>query len=114
MSKPLDNIWSLTFKSFSEFYNRIIPVFLYQRAEAVARRGSVKKYSSKFGKIHRKTLVRESTFLIKLDALACNFIKKETLAQLFYCEFSEISENAFSYRTPPLAASEREIFRQRV
>ena len=26
---------------------------------------------------------------------ACNFIKKETLAQVFSCEFCEISENTF-------------------
>ena len=37
---------------------------------------------------------------------ACNFIKKETLAQLLSCEFCEISKNTFSYRTPPVAASE--------
>ena len=29
-----------------------------------------------------------------------NFIKKETLAQVFSCEFCEISKNTFSYRTP--------------
>ena len=39
---------------------------------------------------------------------ACSFIKKETLAQLFSCEFCEISKNTFSHRTPPMAAS-REI-----
>ena len=27
------------------------------------------------------------------DAGACNFIKKETLAQVFFCEFCEISKN---------------------
>ena len=26
---------------------------------------------------------------------ACNFIKKETLAQVFSCEFCEISKNTF-------------------
>ena len=26
---------------------------------------------------------------------ACNFIKKETLAQVFFCEFREISKNTF-------------------
>ena len=38
----------------------------------------------------------------------CNFIKKETLAQVqvFSCEFFEISKNTFFYRTPPVAASE--------
>ena len=35
----------------------------------------------------------------------CNFIKKETLAQVFSCELYEISSNTFSYRTPLLAAS---------
>ena len=36
---------------------------------------------------------------------ACNFIKKETLAQVFSCEFCEISKNTFFYRTPLAAAS---------
>ena len=36
---------------------------------------------------------------------ACNFIKKETLAQVFSCEFCKISKNTFSCRTPPVAAS---------
>ena len=37
---------------------------------------------------------------------ARNFIKKESLAQVFSCEFCEISKNNFFYRTPPAAASE--------
>ena len=36
---------------------------------------------------------------------AINFIKKETLAQVFSCEFCEISKNTFSYRAPLVAAS---------
>ena len=32
-------------------------------------------------------------------------MKKETLAQVFSCEFCEISKNTFLYRTPPVAAS---------
>ena len=32
---------------------------------------------------------------------ACNFTKKETLAQVFSCEFCEISKNTFSDITPP-------------
>ena len=35
----------------------------------------------------------------------CNFIKKEILAQMFSCEFCKISKNAFSYGSPPVAAS---------
>ena len=34
-----------------------------------------------------------------------NFIKLETLAQVFSCEFCEISKNIFSYRTPLVVAS---------
>ena len=35
---------------------------------------------------------------------ACNFIKKETLTQVFSCEFYEIYKNTFYYRTPLVAA----------
>ena len=37
----------------------------------------------------------------RLQHQACNFIKKETVAQVFSCEFCEISRNTFFYRTPP-------------
>ena len=36
---------------------------------------------------------------------SCNFIKKETLAQVFYCEFYEISKNTFFQRIALVAAS---------
>ena len=42
----------------------------------------------------------------KLHENTCaNFIKKETLAQVFFCEFCEISWSTFSHRTPVVAAS---------
>ena len=47
------------------------------------------------------------SFLIKLQATACNFIKKVILTQVFSCEFSGISKNTFFYRTIPVAASEK-------
>ena len=37
----------------------------------------------------------QSLFLIKLQAEACNFIKKETLGQVFLCDFCEIFKNTF-------------------
>ena len=40
---------------------------------------------------------------------ACNFIKRETLARVFSCEFCEISKNTFFYRTPLVAASEQKV-----
>ena len=36
---------------------------------------------------------------------AFNFIKKETLAQVFSCESCEISKNTFFQRAPPVPAS---------
>ena len=39
------------------------------------------------------------------------FCKKETLAQMFSCEFYEILSNTFSYRTPPVFVSEASIFK---
>ena len=39
---------------------------------------------------------------MKLQAEAFNFIKKETLAQVFSCEFFT---NTFLHRAPPVAAS---------
>ena len=46
----------------------------------------------------------ESLFLIKVQAKACNFIIKETLSQLFSCEFCEILKNTFLHRTPLVAS----------
>ena len=41
---------------------------------------------------------------------SCNFIKNETMAQVFSCEFCEISKNTSFYRTPLVAASVSCIF----
>ena len=37
----------------------------------------------------------QSLFFNKVAGAACNFIKRETLAQVFSCEFYEISKNTF-------------------
>ena len=63
--------------------------------EAVVRRCSVEKV-----KFTGKHLCQSLFFK------ACNFIKKETLKQVFSCEFCEISKSNFFYRTPPMAASD--------
>ena len=49
-------------------------------------------YRSSRPEIHRKTPVPESLSL-------------QTLTQVFSCEFCEISNTTFSYRTPPVAVS---------
>ena len=52
-----------------------------------------------FAKFAKKLLCK-SLFFNKVVGGACNFIKKETLTQVFSCEFCEISKNTFSCRTP--------------
>ena len=55
---------------------------------------------------HSEVVTRRfSVKQVFLEILQCSFIKKETLTQVFSCEFCEISKNAFSYRTPPVAVS---------
>ena len=49
------------------------------------------------------------SFSIKCSPKACNFIKKETLAQVFSCQFCEISKNTFSYRTLLVAAFDQTL-----
>ena len=65
--------------------------------EVFSEKGVLEDFEKKLSGKH----LDQSLFLIK----ACNFIKKETLAQVFSCGFCEISKNTFSYRTPPVAAS---------
>ena len=60
--------------------------------EAVTRRYSVTALFLEIRKI-KNTCVR-ATFLIKLRAWACNFIKRETLTHVFSSEFLEISHGS--------------------
>ena len=69
--------------------------------EAVARRCSVREVFLEILENSQEKTCARVPFLIKLQAQACNFIRKETLAQAFSCEFSEISKNTYSYRAPP-------------
>ena len=51
------------------------------------------------------------SFLMKLQTEVFNFSKKETLTQVFSCEFCEIFQNTFSYRTFPVAAFVNKILK---
>ena len=53
----------------------------------------------------RKTFPRENLGKLIHKSSACNFIKKDTLVQVFSREVWEISKNTFSYRTSPVTAS---------
>ena len=60
------------------------------------RRCSVRKgFLRNLAKFPRKTPVPESLFLIKFQVLLATLLKKETLAQVFSCEFYEIPKNTF-------------------
>ena len=64
-----------------------------------------------FSKFTRKHLC-QGLFFNKVAGAACNFIKKEALAQVFSCEFWENSKNTFFYRTPLVAAFYLWIFKK--
>ena len=58
-----------------------------------------------FAKFTEKHLCH-SLFFNKVAGLrTATLSKKETLAQVFYCEFCKISKNTFPYKIPPVAAS---------
>ena len=75
--------------------------------EAVVQRCSLKKMflenSQKFTGKHQC----QSLFFNRVAGLGCNFIRKETLAQVFSCEICEFSKNIFLHKTPPVAVSDQ-------
>ena len=77
--------------------------------QAVARKCFVKKAFLEILQNSQENTCARVSFLIKLQAEACNFIKKETLTQVFSSDFCEISKNTFSYRTPLVPASVFEL-----
>ena len=68
-------------------------------------RSSRPEVSLEISQNSQENICARLSFLIKLQVSAFNFIRKETLAQVFFSEFCNISKNPFSYRTPPEAAS---------
>ena len=59
-----------------------------------------------FAKFTEKHLY-QNLFFNEVAGQACNFIKKETRAQVFSFEFGKISKHTFYYRTPLVVASAR-------
>ena len=58
------------------------------------RRWSIKKVFLEISQNSQELTGARDSFLIKLQA--CNFIKNESLAQVFSCEFCEISKSTIS------------------
>ena len=61
----------------------------------VAQRCSVNKVFLEISQSSQENAYVRVSFLIKLKASASNSTKKETLTQVFSCEFCEISKNIF-------------------
>ena len=72
------------------FYHKVIGA---KRTEAVTRR-CIKKVFLEISQNSQKNICVRVSFSIWMQE-ACNFIKKETLAQVFSCKFWEISKNNF-------------------
>ena len=71
--------------------------YIFMLLEKEAATGGV-LYENLFSEISQNShenICNRVSFLIKLQAKACNFINKETLAQVFSCEFCKISTNIF-------------------
>ena len=75
------------------------------KQEALVQRCSVKKVFLEISQNSQENTRARVSFLIRLHEEACNFIKKETLAQVFSCEFCDISKNTSFHRTPLVTAS---------
>ena len=105
----------------ASFYTKRFEALRPKVTEAVAQRNLAKKVLKNFAKFTGKHL-RQNLFFNKTAGLrpatlfkkrlwhrsfeACNFIKKEILAQVFPRKFFKISKNNFLYRTPSMAASQ--------
>ena len=83
-------------------YWRIYCTYKSSRPEAFCKKGVLRNFAKFTGK-H----LCQSLFVNKFAGRpeACNVIKKEALAQVFSCELCETSNNTFSYRATPVAAS---------
>ena len=73
--------------------------FRSSRPEVFCKKGVHRNFAKFTGKHHCQSL-----FFNKVAGPA-TLLKKDTLAQVFSCEFCEISKNAFRYRTPLVTAS---------
>ena len=104
--------------SYLKYTNRLLDVFFIllavisselhdrnSREEVFCRKGVLRNFA-----IFTRKHMCESLFFNKV---AGNFIKKETLAQVFFCEFCEISKNTFFYRTSLVVASVYEKLRRK-
>ena len=77
---------------------------MLERTEAIVGRYSVKKLFLEISQNSQENNFARDFFKL---ASGLQLYLKKSLAQVFSCEFGEISKKTFFYRTPPLAASEK-------
>ena len=78
------------------------------RLEVFCKKGVLTNFAKFTGKYLRQRLSFNKVVGFRPEA--CNFIKNESMAQAFSCEFCEISKNTFSHRTPLVASSKNGVF----
>ena len=83
------------------FHSTLIRIVMtkWPETEAVVQGCSVKKLSLEISQISQENACARISFLIKLQAKTCNFIRKETQTQMFSCEFCKNFKNTFFHRT---------------
>ena len=101
-------------KTSSKITKKKILFIVWHVAEAVSQMCSVKKVFLKISQNSEENTCVRVSFSIKLpDYQVCNFIRKETLPQVFSCEFYKIFKNTFFYRPPLVAASNISFLNQK-
>ena len=76
----------------------------YTESKTVVRRCSVKRVFCEISQNSQENTCARDSFNNVADLRPATLLKKESVAQVFYCEFCEIFRNTFFYRTPPVAA----------
>ena len=79
--------WGVLENSFQMFF-----LFLDRSSR---RSCSVKKVFLEISQNSQENTCARDSFFNKVAGQACNFIKKDSVVQVFSCEFCEISKNAF-------------------
>ena len=85
----------------NEKFRNIRPLVLWKNRSiennhrSIHQRCSVRKGILEISQNSQESTCARVSFLIKLKASACNFIKKETLAQVLSCEFYEFLRTLF-------------------
>ena len=74
-------------------------MYILLHKEVVAQRCPVKKVCLEILQNSQENTYARVSFLIQLQAKACNFIKKETLTQVFSRESCDIFKNTFLQTT---------------